>query len=166
MHEFSFTYLCASPLCPVLLLHLRSLPNLTVGLLIGNSVSQAVLSFCRNIHLLSVYLHLRRREPPRAACSLCPPSMSVVPRLSFRSPVFTVSLPAATSTSLFPPFCQEALDRWPLEMPHIPWLGANYPRSPWTASFTRIFTTLQCQRVSETGGGQRWTERRKKESVG
>lgn len=40
-----------------------TLPNLTGGLLIRHSVSQAVLSLCRNIHLLSVYFHLRKSLP-------------------------------------------------------------------------------------------------------
>lgn len=52
---------CVSRSSPPLLalvpsLHPSSLPNLTVGLLIGNSVSQAVLSSRPNIHLLYVYL--------------------------------------------------------------------------------------------------------------
>lgn len=173
MPEFSSTYLCASPLRPVLLLHLHSLPNLTVGLLIGNSVSQAVLSFCRNIHLLSVYLHLRRRASSGCLLTLSTlhvchsPTLLPVAWLS-RSP-FQPRFYSFSARGNFNLIVSPVLPRssWQmaLEMSHIPWLGVNYPRSPWTVSFTRIFTTLQCQRVSETGG-QRWTERRKKESVG
>lgn len=57
------------PICLPLLFALfshftASLPNLTVGLLIRRSVSQAVLSLCRNLHLLSVYLHLGGKKKP------------------------------------------------------------------------------------------------------
>lgn len=64
------------PFLRALLSHFTaSLPNLTVRLLIRRSVSQAVLSFCLNIHLLSVYLHLRKTLPGLAR--------SILPSLSF-----------------------------------------------------------------------------------
>lgn len=62
-----------------------SLPSLTVRLLIRRSVSQAVLSFCLNIHLLSVYLHLRKNLPGLACAVLLP---------SIISPFYLSNLPA------------------------------------------------------------------------
>lgn len=76
----SYIFLSKSvvPICLPLLQALfscftASLPNLTVKLLIRRSVSQAVLSFCLNIHLLSVYLHLRKNLQGLACAVLLPP---------------------------------------------------------------------------------------------
>lgn len=64
-----------------------SLPNLTVSLLIRRSVSQAVLSLCLSIHLLSVYLHLRKKTSPGwHVLSSSPPTLSTL--LSVRLPGF------------------------------------------------------------------------------
>lgn len=105
------------PTSPPLLpsLHPSSMPNLTVGSLIRNSVSQAVLSSCPNIHLLYVYLHLCLKKLKqknysllRAACSFCPVLFLPLAWLfhashsypHFFSFFYTVLPPMATLTSL------------------------------------------------------------------
>lgn len=67
---YSVLFSCVPLLHALFTRFTASLPNLTVRLLIRRSVSQAVLSFCLNIHLLSVYLHLHKNLPGLAYSAL------------------------------------------------------------------------------------------------
>lgn len=120
------------PICLPLLFALfshftASLPNLTVRLLIRRSVSQAVLSLCRNLHLLSVYLHLGGKKPPRAG-SLCPPSLSCcLSTGTFQFPsCLVIVLCFFAHSNLNHIVLQLGLDISPqIEMSHVSWPGVN-----------------------------------------
>lgn len=105
------------PICLPLLFALfshftASLPNLTVRLLIRRSVSQAVLSLCRNLHLLSVYLHLGGKKT-----SLGRLALSSLPVLLFIYRDLSVSLLSShcfmfLCTQQLKPHCSAAWPRY------------------------------------------------------
>lgn len=126
---YSFLPICQSLLHRLFSCFTVSLPNLTVRVLIRRSVSQAVLSFCLNIHLLSVYLHLRK-NPPRLACAATPLplclfylTMCLALSFSILSIVLCFVLKACL-TSLFP----QLRDPW-LDIQSFPLLVTDGPKN-------------------------------------
>lgn len=164
---------CLSPM-PLFSRFTTSLPNLTVRLLIRRSVSQAVLSSCLNIHLLSVYLHLRKKKKKTPRAGLLGPPPTVVSLLSPRPHAFGLPIffnvffffahsmfnlfvfpfgPTDSQKFSFPS------DRWPFE-------NISHPVAHYCTLAASILNCLCPNTQTWSKGWWRWVKDRRKESVG
>lgn len=165
---YSVLPICLSLLHALFSHFTASLPNLTVRVLIRRSVSQAVLSFCLNIHLLSVYLHLRKNLP-RLACAVLPLlsflfylSVCLAYGFSILSIVLCFVLTACL-TSLFSHsakrfmawFTKVFLSKRQMDLENVshPVACCKLAASLLYWLFHTYFTTLQTHRVKQRGGG-------------
>lgn len=153
---YSFLPICLPLLHALFSCFTASLPNLTVRLLIRRCVSQAVLSFCLNIHLLSVYLHLRKK-PPRAALLCPPPPLAVslrsvqLPGLRVPRSIFTFFLLA--EKNIRPRLVEAFLSERQMAFENVsrPVAYCKLAASILNCLFHTFFTSLQTHRAKQRG---------------